>query len=184
MEHTTPASKAASAPTTQAAPENIRSILVRCREFIDTTKAPAYPAGADLADEIDMVLAAQPAAAPAAAVGLGDDLVTYESAMQAIEHVAMHNSASREREAVDMLVAAPAAQAAPAAVAVPVKWWNGCDVVVPAALRYLANNKRPNGGEERFNSAHLYQLADEIERMARLPLYTAPAPAAQGESNG
>ena len=124
--------------------------------------------------------AAQPVAVPAAAVGLGDDLVTYESAMQAIEHVAIHNSASREREAVDMLVAAPAAQAAPAAVAVPVKWWNGCDVVVPAALRYLADNERPSGGEERFNCAHLYQLAGEIERMARLPLYTAPVPAAQG----
>ena len=46
------------------APEDIRSILVRCREFIDTTKIPAYPAGADLADEIDVLLAAQPAPAP------------------------------------------------------------------------------------------------------------------------
>lgn len=46
---------------TQTAPEDIRSILVRCREFIDTTKIPAYPAGADLADEIDALLAAQAA---------------------------------------------------------------------------------------------------------------------------
>lgn len=45
----------------QPAPENIRSILARCRDFIDTAKAPAYPAGADLADEIDALLAAQPA---------------------------------------------------------------------------------------------------------------------------
>ena len=44
-----------------AAPENIRGILARCRDFIDTTKAPAYPAGADLADEIDVLLAAQAA---------------------------------------------------------------------------------------------------------------------------
>ena len=42
-----------------AAPENIRGILARCRDFIDTTKVPAYPAGADLADEIDALLAAQ-----------------------------------------------------------------------------------------------------------------------------
>jgi hypothetical protein len=48
----------------KAAPESIRSILIRCREFIDTTKVPAYPAGADLADEIDVLLAAQPAPAP------------------------------------------------------------------------------------------------------------------------
>ncbi len=34
------------------------------------------------------------------------DLVTRESAMQAIQHVAIHNSASREREAVEMLAEA------------------------------------------------------------------------------
>lgn len=79
-----------------------------------------------------------------------------------------------------LIFAAPKEAAAPAAVAQPVKWWNGCDKTVPAALRYLADNERPSGGEERFNCAHLYQLADEIERMARLPLYTAPVPAAQG----
>ena len=79
--------------------------------------------------------------------------------------------------------AAPKAAPAPAAVTVPVKWWNGCDKTVPAALRYLADNERPSGGEERFNCAHLYQLAGEIERMARLPLYTAPVPAAQGADN-
>ena len=50
--------------TPQPAPESIRSILIRCREFIDTTKVPAYPAGADLADEIDVLLAAQPAPVP------------------------------------------------------------------------------------------------------------------------
>ena len=50
--------------TPQPAPESIRSILVRCREFIDTTKVPAYPSGADLADEIDVLLAAQPTPAP------------------------------------------------------------------------------------------------------------------------
>ena len=54
-------------PMVTAAPENIRGILARCRDFIDTTKAPAYPAGADLADEIDVLLAAQPA--PAAVTG-------------------------------------------------------------------------------------------------------------------
>lgn len=55
-----------------------------------------------------------------------------------------------------------------------VKWWNGCDRTVPAALRYLANNPRPQGGQSDFNAEHLYQLAAEIERMARTPLYTAP----------
>lgn len=54
---------------------------------------------------------------------------------------------------------------------VPVKWPNGCDKEVPAALRYLADHDRPYGGEQRFNFAHLYQLADEIECMAQQPLY-------------
>lgn len=53
----------------------------------------------------------------------------------------------------------------------PVAWGNGCDKTVPAALRYLAENERPFGGESRFNAAHLYQLAREIELMAEDPLY-------------
>ena len=55
----------------------------------------------------------------------------------------------------------------------PVKWWNGCDSTVPAALRFLTNNERPIGGESRFNAEHLYQLAGEIERMAKTRLYAA-----------
>ena len=61
-----------------AAPENIRGILARCRDFIDATKAPAYPAGADLADEIVVLLAAQPAPQPShvAQAVVQDDLIT------------------------------------------------------------------------------------------------------------
>lgn len=54
----------------------------------------------------------------------------------------------------------------PVSAAEPVKWPNGCDKTVPAALRFLAENSRPSGGESLYNSAHLYQLADEIEIMA------------------
>lgn len=57
----------------------------------------------------------------------------------------------------------------------PVAWPNDCDKSVPAALRFLAENDRPSGGEQRFNRAHLYQLAAEVERMASRPLYTAEA---------
>ncbi|WP_414465336.1 DUF551 domain-containing protein [Klebsiella michiganensis] len=53
----------------------------------------------------------------------------------------------------------------------PVAWSNGCNKSVPAALRYLAENPRPRGGESSFNTAHLYQLAREIEFMAEAPLY-------------
>lgn len=62
----------------------------------------------------------------------------------------------------------------------PVTWGNGCDKTVPAALRYLAENERPFGGESRFNAAHLYQLAREIELMAEAPLYRHAQPALTG----
>lgn len=59
-------------------PENIRVILTRCRDFIDTTKVPAYPSGADLSNEIDALLAAQPAPQPshAAQAVIPADLIT------------------------------------------------------------------------------------------------------------
>ncbi|MCX3408802.1 hypothetical protein [Raoultella ornithinolytica] len=59
----------------------------------------------------------------------------------------------------------------------PVVWINGCNKSVPAALRYLAENPRPIGGESSFNTAHLYQLAREIELMAEAPLYRYAQPA-------
>lgn len=42
-------------------------------------------------------------------------------------------------------------------------WNNGCATKVPEALRFLAEHDRPQGGQQSFNSEHLYQLADEIE---------------------
>lgn len=36
---------------------------------------------------------------------------------------------------------------------------------ISEALRYLAENDRPTGGQERFNAEHLYQLADEAKRL-------------------
>lgn len=59
----------------------------------------------------------------------------------------------------------------------PVEWLNGCNKTIPAALRYLAENPRPIGGESSFNTAHLYQLAREIELMAEAPLYRHAQPA-------
>ncbi|RLP21631.1 hypothetical protein D9D10_03645 [Raoultella ornithinolytica] len=63
----------------------------------------------------------------------------------------------------------------------PMEWLNGCNKSVPAALRYLAENPRPIGGESLFNTAHLYQLAREIECMASVSLYrhAQPAPVVQ-----
>jgi len=45
----------------------------------------------------------------------------------------------------------------------PKKWPNGCNETAPAALRYLANNERPTGGQQEYNAEHLFQLADELE---------------------
>lgn len=63
----------------------------------------------------------------------------------------------------------------------PVAWSNGCNKSIPAALRYLAENPRPIGGESSFNTAHLYQLAREIELMAEAPLYRHAQPTRETE---
>ncbi|GAA0511265.1 hypothetical protein GCM10009414_21160 [Tatumella terrea] len=54
------------------------------------------------------------------------------------------------------------------------QWSNGCNLWVPRALRYLAENERPGGGNSYFNTEHLYQLARELELSMSSPLYTAP----------
>jgi hypothetical protein len=53
------------------------------------------------------------------------------------------------------------------AKATALHWSNGCDESVPAALRFLADNPRPVGGEQSYNAEHLYQLAGEIESTAK-----------------
>ncbi|WP_318870083.1 hypothetical protein [Sinorhizobium meliloti] len=64
-----------------------------------------------------------------------------------------------------------------------VTWPNGCDKTAVEALRYLSRNERPQNGEQRFNWAHLNQIADELEEMASRTLYMRPADtdAAQSE---
>ena len=44
------------------------------------------------------------------------------------------------------------------------KGFNNSVKTAQDALRYLANNPRPNGGEERYNAAHLFQIADELAK--------------------
>lgn len=64
------------------------------------------------------------------------------------------------------------------------QWPNGCERSVPEALRFLASNERPKGGEQSFNAEHLLQLAREIEQACRLaaPPPQAPAPARQAQA--
>lgn len=44
-------------------------------------------------------------------------------------------------------------------------YYNGTFETAAEALIYLAEHKRPIGGQERFNSEHLHQLAGEIATM-------------------
>jgi len=67
----------------------------------------------------------------------------------------------------------------------PFKWPNGCDKTIPRALRYLASNPRPSGGEQPFNGEHLHQLAGEMEAAAHaLAVQQAAAPANSVEFDG
>lgn len=42
--------------------------------------------------------------------------------------------------------------------------FNYCIDATIGALRFLAQNDRPTGGEQNFNSQHLLQLADELAK--------------------
>jgi hypothetical protein len=44
------------------------------------------------------------------------------------------------------------------------KFFNGCDSSAIEALRYLASNPRPAGGQHHFNAEHLLQIANELEK--------------------
>ncbi|MBI6182415.1 hypothetical protein JEQ07_18730 [Serratia proteamaculans] len=54
----------------------------------------------------------------------------------------------------------------------PVAWPNGCNETAVNALRYLAENKRPIGGSDMYNTEHLYMIASELTRIANKPLYS------------
>lgn len=45
--------------------------------------------------------------------------------------------------------------------------WNCCMPTAAQALRYLAENKRPSGGQDRFNAEHLYDIAIALEKTQR-----------------
>lgn len=66
---------------------NVRSVIERCRNFIDTTREPKYPAGADLADEIDKLLELDEKAG--VGLGLQQKLLTVfdEAAEQELKRV-------------------------------------------------------------------------------------------------
>lgn len=55
-----------------------------------------------------------------------------------------------------------------------IKPFNGCFDAACRALRFLANHPRPAGGEDIFNAAHLFQIADEVEKALRDDLTVAP----------
>lgn len=112
-----------------------------------------------------------------------DERIT--SVIERLEHFASNLKWTDVRGAQDLLTAADGLRELQerrkyAMDSEPVEWLNGCNKSVPAALRYLAENPRPIGGESSFNTAHLYQLAREIELMAEGTLYrhAQPAPVA------
>ena len=61
------------------------------------------------------------------------------------------------------------------------KFINGCDRTAIRALRFLAGNPRPCGGQEEFNAEHLLQIADELE--ASIPLKESHYPEEWGPPN-
>lgn len=79
-------------------------------------------------------------------------------------------------EAIGILERFVAQAAEPMPVSPPNIWPNGCSRTVPAALRYLSSKPRPSGGEQHYNSEHLLQLANEIERAVANSSQIQPQP--------
>jgi hypothetical protein len=52
--------------------------------------------------------------------------------------------------------------------------YNGALVMAANALRYLSRKPRPSGGEDHYNSEHLLQIANDLDR-SRESLLTPPA---------
>lgn len=80
-----------------------------------------------------------------------------------------------------------ASDATPSPQAVPEGWpkswrtqgFNCAFTVAAKALRFLSKNPRPIGGQQEYNSEHLWQIAGEIEHSVRV-LIAPPAPAKDG----
>lgn len=106
---------------------------------------------------------------------------SYYAEMAGDIHDPTHNDVSDCDRLLALIDGQKAAPPAPAFTDDAVVWVNRCNKTVPEALRYLANHPRPAGGEVRFNAAHLFQLADEIEHMASTPLYAVPMLPTKGE---
>lgn len=123
------------------------------REYIDngTFPAPVQPVAVPDEPTEEMLNAARDWAVKKYGIGIGNDAASGC-------WKAMH-------------AAAPAAQGD----ATPFKWPNGCDRTIPKALRYLARNDRPSGGEDLFNGMHLLQLADEMDAAVQRAAIAAKA---------
>ncbi|HBP8874111.1 TPA: hypothetical protein L6676_000344 [Escherichia coli] len=93
-------------------------------------------------------------------------LALVEALEAAGKQIAEHNFENRLLANADRDIKALRQRIAELEARLPTGWINNCDKSVPAALRYLADNPRPTGGNSSFNTEHLIALAREIELTA------------------
>lgn len=112
-------------------------------------------------------------AAPAAVAGSSDDLVTRESAMQAIEHLAISNSPGLEDDAIAMLAAAPTTQ--------PVSQQEAQE---PHGWLYEWTHSSATGRPDATYTAFTTDEAHARKHDNCRAIYTSPqpSPAAQGDA--
>jgi len=91
----------------------------------------------------------------------------YTADSKAAQQTAIEYTAGIENQLEDALARIAELERKP-------NWINQCDKTVPAALRYLAENPRPIGGNSPYNTEHLYDLAREIEIAASHSPVTQP----------
>jgi hypothetical protein len=154
-----------------------RNALLRERPDLPADRIPAHAELVRLQEENARLRANQPTPTVPASGDLNwhkEALAAYEGKLRAVwqgvrDVVEKYSGSPCEGEPFDRLdeLLARLAHQPAQEQAEPFKWPNGCDRTIPRALRYLAKNPRPSGGEETFNGAHLYQLAGEMEAAAR-----------------
>lgn len=134
-----------------------------CRELIEKITATSYhkpgsnTRGLDL-DKVIAIIDSTPPETPSPEV---DDKKIRDKILEAYHSLSVSEYPGSER--VDKIFEAIRPYLAQGAVPQPeVDGFNGCLHVAKEALTYLAENKRPSGGQERFNSEHLHQLSKEI----------------------
>lgn len=139
--------------------EKLRALVERWRSETSALDHPFDLPIRDCADELSAILNESEEAAPVAGIPYVTDMNANE-AVTLPRFLAANFLRSTDVPRFKRILEAALAAPQPPAVA----WINHCDRQAISALRYLAYNDRQMAGSGSFNTEHLLQIAEELER--------------------